>query len=212
MITTRVVGGENSNITKVTAEGAIHVVQHPHPPSEGDINYPLPIAEFFKDVNNSNNMIVNASLSAPQTFKVSSVKDFDVYIKSITIQISDQGARLDKFGALPALTNGVGLSYNNQSLGIIDIFTGFKSNLDFFREATGGKGFGDSTNAWLADISGGGQDTYFPEIDLQTRYGLQWGFKLAKGTQDSLLFKVQDDLTGLGVFNIKAHGFIVREG
>ena len=75
------------------------------------------------------------------------------------------------------------------------------------RDATGGKDFGNTTNAFRADISGGGGiDTYFPEIDLSERFGLIWGLRLEKATTDKIVFEVRDDLSGLSVFDIKGYG------
>lgn len=209
MIGTKISDGlGNGYKLKVDSEGAIEVVIHPHPPLNETITS-LPFSQFFTDdgtATGSNNMIVDGSVNT-QTFYVAPSNEFDIYINSITIQISDPGARLDRFGALTALTNGVKFYYQNASIGELVISEAIKTNLDFFRDATGGKNFGSGTDAWKADIAGGaGEDTYFPEIDLQERFGLMWGLHLPKDSTGILAFDVRDNLAGLSTFNIKAYG------
>jgi hypothetical protein len=43
-------------------------------------------------------------------------------------------------------------------------------------------------------------------MDITESYGLPWGLRLKKGTNDRLVFRVQDDLTGLSTFNAIATG------
>ena len=58
-----------------------------------------------------------------------------------------------------------------------------------------------------ADVSGGGTEkSYLPNMDMAELYGLQWGLRLRKNTFDKLIFRVQDDLTGLSTFNAIATG------
>jgi hypothetical protein len=209
MINTTIKDSSTGNAVKIGEEGELEVVVHPHPPM-GESIFPLPFSQFFTDnglVTGSSDMRVDGSTNFVD-FYITAHSDFDLFINSITVQISDPGARLDRFGALTALTNGVKFFYFEQKIGELVISESIKTNLDFFRDATGGKGFGDGTGAWKADIAGGGgEDTYFPEIDLEERFGLQWGLRLVKGTTDSIVFRVQDNLsTGLSTFNIKAYG------
>ena len=208
MINSRLFDSEGGNGAKIGDEGELNVVVHPHPPISEVIS-PLPFVQFFTDdgsATGSNDMIVNGS-TANVDFYVSASQDFDIYIKSLTVQISDPGASLEKFGALPALTNGVRFFYEQISIGELVIDEAITTNLNFFRSATGGKEFGDGTGAYKADIAGGsGQDTYSPELDFYARFGLQWGLRLVKGSTDRIVFRVRDNLAGLSVFNIKAYG------
>ena len=209
MIGTKIRDGSGSgNVAKVDNEGALQVVVHPHPPI-GEVIAPLPFSQFFTTDGTSagsKDMIVNGA-TTPIKFYISANDEYDIYIKSISIQISDPGASLEKFGALTALTNGIRFYYYSARTGEYVLADAIKTNLAFFRDATGGKDFGDGTNAWKADISGGtGEDTYFPEIDLGDRYGLQWGLRIEAGTTGQLVYEVRDNLAGLSVFNIKAYG------
>lgn len=200
--------GEKRGVN-VSDEGAVHVIPHSHPPID-ELTYPIPLSKFFENNSGSVDMRVSASLINPIPFKITSNNDFDIYIKSITIQISDAGASLDKFGNIPALTNGIRFTYKSKFAKETDIFQNtLKTNLEVFREATDGKGFGNTTNSWLADISGGGSDTYFPDIDISKRYGIPFGMRLRRGSSDFLSFYIQDDLTALDAMNAKAHGIII---
>ena len=165
MINARIVDASgNDRGAKIGAEGELSVVVHPHPPENESI-FPLPFSQMFTDdgaTTGSFDMIVDGS-STPVEFYISARNDVDIYIKSITVQISDPGARLDRFGALTALTNGVKFFYEEVQIGELVITEAIKTNLDFFRDSTGGKDFGTGTDAWKADIAGGaGEDTYFP--------------------------------------------------
>ena len=43
-------------------------------------------------------------------------------------------------------------------------------------------------------------------MDMAEIYGLPWGLRLRKGSLDKLIFRVQDNLTGLSTFNAIATG------
>jgi len=193
---------------RINTEGALHVIQHPHPPEQFDVRYPAPLTVFFTN-NGSSDMIVAGSLANPIDFCVNAIEQGDIYIKSITIRISDNNMNLDDFGGFAPLTNGIDLLFKDQALGERNIISAIKTNIDFFRSATGGKGFGSGSGSWKADVSGAGADSYFPEIDITQRFGAQFGFRLQKDTTDLLCFRIQDPLAGLDVFNILAHGFIM---
>lgn len=194
---------------RINTEGAIHVISHPHPPEQLDVRYPSPQTTFFTN-NGSNNMIVAGSLANPIDFCVNAITEGDIYIKSITVRISDNNMNLDDFGGLAPLTNGIDLIYQDKTLGSRLIISNMTTNLDLFRAATAGKGFGSGNNSWKADVSGAGAETYFPDIDIKLRFGLEFGFRLQKGTTDFLCFRIKDDLAGLDTFNIQAHGFIMK--
>lgn len=197
--------GKTANIGD---EGVLNVVVHPHPPI-GETLTGLPYSSYLKDSNDSNDMIVNGSAATPIDFDVLALNDYDFYIKSIAIQISDPGARMDRFGALTALTNGCDFFYKSNETGELIIEENIQTNLDFYGMATGGKGFGSAANSFLIDLSGGGEDTYLPEIDFFKRYGLQYGVRIRKQSEDTITMRIKDNLAGLSVFNIKAYGIII---
>ena len=198
-------GTGTDNKLKVTDEGTIGVVIHNHPPDKND-TFLIPFASDFVNSAGSADLRVNGA-TTPQVFSVSSQTNGDVFISSISIYIADAGARLNLFGALAALTNGVDFIYFNDSVGEITVKGGMQTNLDLIRLGQQTGAVGDGTTAYRLDVSGGGADAYLPLIDLRAVFGLQWGLKLQKERNDRISFVINDDLSaGLDVFNIRAFG------
>lgn len=198
-------GSENS--LKINGEGEIGVVLHAHPPNNERVES-YPFSQWFTNnglATGSNDLRVNGA-TASQDFYVSGRQGIDIYIKSISVQISDNGSALNKFGALAALTNGVSFLYANDELGEITIQDQIKTNLDFIRIGLSTGAIGTGTDAYKADISGGGADTYLPTIDLSVTFGFPWGLRLVKGSRDKLIFRINDNVSGLDTFNIKGFG------
>ena len=189
-------GGDNK--LSIKREGEIGVVIHTHPPVK-ESRTGLPFREYFtlNGLGVSNDMIANGSVT-PVEFCIVAEQNFDRFVKYISIKISDPGAKLDKFGALNALANGVEFAWKSQSLGELTIHDGLKDNLEFFR----------LTNATplVVDLSGGGADAIIVTWDLAKIFGSQWGLKLTQGTTEKVVFRVRDNLTGLAEFNIIGHG------
>jgi hypothetical protein len=208
MKTTRIVGDDNKTL-KVYGEGYTSVAVHQHPPEDESI-IALPFRQYFTDNgmdNGSNVMGVNGGTNYVD-FYISSQKDYDVYIKYITIEIGDGGSpALNKFGALAELTNGVAFYWDSQTEPLYELHEGIKTNKEFIRIASDTAGIGTGIDAFLADVSGGGTEkSYLPNMDMTELYGLPWGLRLKKGTNDKIIFRVQDNLTGLSTFNAIATG------
>ena len=209
MISVKLKDGRGSkNYAKINGEGELQVVVHPHPPLGEELTG-IPFRQYFTDTGDSsgsNDMRVNGSTTA-QKFYIGGSTDYDIYIKYLSIQISDNGARLVRFGKLTALTNGVKFEYFSQSIGNYEIHEGIKDNLTFLRIGDG-YATGDGSTAFRADIAGGGgKDTYFFTIDFTKQFALQYGLRLEKNTTDRLQFVIQDDLSaGLDDFNIIGTG------
>ena len=208
---TRIVG-DNGRQLRISDEGQAEVVVHPHPPRNEDVGgQPVPFRQYFTDdgtSGGSNDMAVNGSTNAVP-FYVSALQDYDLYIKQISVNISDTGSpNLTKFANLSALTNGVSWSWFTQSEGDYTLHEGIKTNREFMRLGTASSLFGDGANAFLADVSGGGTEkAYLPLIDIAPQFGMPWGLRLLKGSTDRIEFKVNDNLSTIaGSFNIIAYG------
>lgn len=198
--------GTNSKV-KVSDEGVLNVVEHPHPPLNESI-YPLPFrARFVQDGTSISNMNVNGS-STPIEYCVCASNDYDLYIKTTFVEIEDSGTpTLNKFGALTALTNGVEFIYYKQDFGDYQLHDGIKTNKEFIRLGIDTHGIGTGTEAYLADVSGGGTSkSYLPIIDWGEMCGMRYGIRLAKGSKDKLIFRIKDNLTGLVTFDAIAYG------
>ena len=208
MITARIVGEDGKQL-KINGEGELSVVIHQHPPIEEDVAG-LPFRQYFTTdglKSGSNDMTVNGATNSVD-FYITASPDFDIYIKYITVEIGDGGApALNKFGALTALTNGVAFYWDTQIEPLYELHEGIKTNKEFIRIASDTGAIGTGTDAYLADVSGGGTEkSYLPNIDMKEIYGLPWGLRLRKGTLDKIIFRVQDNLTGLTTFNAIATG------
>jgi len=206
MITTKLIDGTGKlNFAKVDEEGAIHTIEHAHPPLVED-NDVLPYRMRFNN-NGDSDMRVDGSTTSVD-FCVDASQDFDIFIKTIFVEIGDGGSpALNKFGALSALTNGVAWLYFGQVGGEYELHEGIKTNKEFIRIGIDTHGIGTGVDAYLADVSGGGSEkSYLPIIDLGEMYGLRYGVRLRKNSTDRLIFRVQDDLTALSTFDAIAYG------
>lgn len=208
MITARIVGEDGKQL-KINGEGELSVVIHQHPPIEEDVAG-LPFRQYFTTdglKSGSNDMAVNGATNSVD-FYITASPEYDIYIKYITVEIGDGGApALNKFGALSALTNGVAFYWDTQVEPLYELHEGIKTNKEFIRIASDTGAIGTGTDAYLADVSGGGTEkSYLPNIDMKEIYGLPWGLRLRKGTLDKIIFRVQDNLTGLTTFNAIATG------
>ena len=192
-----------------SVEGSLGVVIHQHPYT-GETLQSLPFRQYFTtngSKSGSNAMAVNGSVNFVD-FYISAQAEYDIYIKYITAEIGDGGApALNKFGALPSLTNGVAWYWDTVEEPLYELHEGMKTNKEFIRIASDTGAIGTGTEAYLADTSGGGTEkSYLPNIDTQEIYGLQYGLRLRKGSRDRLVFRVRDDLSGLTTFNAIATG------
>jgi|GEM_PF-6895264 len=206
---TTAIKGEDGKLIKVYDEGEIGVVVHQHPPVSEEVDA-LPFRQYFTDTGVSggtSDMNVNGSTNFVDYY-ISAQSKYDVYIKYITVEIGDGGSpALNKFGALTALSNGVSFYWDTQTEPLYELHEGIKTNKEFIRIASDTAGIGTGVDAFLADVSGGGTEkSYLPNMDCAEIYGLPWGLRLRKGTNDKLIFRVQDNLSGLSTFNAIATG------
>lgn len=208
-IKAQLVSAQNpQNGLKINGEGEIAVTIHQHPPLEEAVEA-FPFAQWFTDdglSSGTNDLRVDGS-TTPQRFYISARQDADIFIKTISVRISDAGANLNEFGALAALTNGVSFEYVGGTTGTVVVQDEIKTNLDFIRLGISTPAIGGGTDAFKADLSGGGADTYLPVIDLSVTFGFDWGVHLRRGSLDRLQFTVNDDLsTGIDALNIRGFG------
>jgi hypothetical protein len=197
-------GGKHA--AKVNGEGELSVVVHPHPPKDEEESA-LPFRERFSTDAGATAMAVNGSVTNAE-YSIRAQEGFDIYIKHISVVIGDNGSpALNKFGALSALSNGVKWTWDNRTVGVIELHDGIKTNLEFIRTGNMTAGVGDGTTAFLSDVSGGGTEaSYLPQIDLAGLFGMPYGVRLRKGSSDRMTFTVRDDLSTLVTFNIIAYG------
>jgi len=194
------------HFAKVNGEGELSVVVHPHPPRDEEENA-LPFRSRFLTSAGSEDMAIDGS-STDVEFSVYADTDKDVYLKYISLTIGDNGSpALNKFGAITALTTGVKWSWSSQDEGEIVLHDGIKTNLEFIRTGNDSGAVGTGSDSWLSDVSGGGTEkSYLPSIDLAELFGLAYGIRLRRATNDRIIFTVRDDLSSLITFNAIGYG------
>lgn len=191
---------------KVGEEGTLQVVNHGHPPQEETL-FAIPFRQRFQNSSASSDMAVDGS-STNVSFSICAISARDVYVRSMSVIIGDGGSpALNKFGNLSALANGVEFTYVTQDDGTFIMHDGIKTNLEFVRLGVDTPAVGTGTDAFLADVSGGGTEkSYIPTIDFKETFGLPFGLKLRKGSLDCVTFTVKDDLSALTTFDIIGYG------
>jgi hypothetical protein len=206
MLKSALVDALSGNGVKIDEEGALGVVTHPHPPKNEE-ETSLPYRARFTNSAGSDSMGVDGS-TTEQIFSLRAITDRDIYVNSISVRIADGGSpNLNKFGNLTALSNGVGWEWVTSDLGTVILHEGIQTNLEFIRTGHKTAAIGTGTDAYLADVSGGGTSkAYLPIIDISEQFGKPWGIRLRKNTNDRMSFIVRDDLTGLDDFDAIAYG------
>ncbi len=131
----------------------------------------------------------------------------DLYLTTGNILLSGGGVvSLNRFGNLNALTTGIDVFVETGNLRF-PVATGLQTNFDMIRIATKTQGTGGKNDAYLlANTNTANEDGYNPILDFTTISPL--GLRLRKDTLDKLGVTINDDLTGLGTFNIVITGYI----
>lgn len=191
--------GEGPHPLKVYEEGQAAVVVHPHPP-KGETLPPIPYTEYMVNGSDSSDMRVDGSTTAVE-FAINAIPEKDTFIKTLSIILADQSMTLNKFGALTALSTGVGLAWKTADLGVTTINSGMKSSFEIIRQANG------QPSADIINNVSGNAEGIIPVIDFGFIYGTPWGLRLRANTTDKLCLIVQDNLSvGLDAFNAIANG------
>jgi len=192
---------------KINEEGTANVVVHPHPPLS-DPTVTEPFRQFFTDdgaPTGSEDMTVNGS-TTEQEFFITAQAEKDVYIKSISVVISDAGAALNEFGNLAALTNGCKFTHFTSDGGETVINDSLTTNFEFVRLAIGNPSFGNGANSFRANNVSGTSEAFLPVIDMQAIFGMPLGLKLRKGTLDRVIFTIRDNVSALDQFDAIGYG------
>lgn len=145
------------------------------------------------------NMAVDGSVTA-QLFSVEAVGEYDLYITQIQILIASGQIANNKFGDLPALTNGWSLYAveQGQTTTILDeVTTTGEMTIESggtFVSLTNWNPANDNARVITIDVSAA-----FP-------FDTQRGLRIGRGSKDRLTAVVQDNLTGLSEFTVRVIG------
>ena len=104
------------------------------------------------------------------------------------------------------MSNGCRLLWRTSEVGETQIDGALKSNYDFIRLSQGYPAFGTAANSFLASNVIGTSEAYIPVLNFTEIFGMTWGLKLRKGTNDSIVLQVRDTTTGVDAFNMIAYG------
>jgi hypothetical protein len=209
--TTLVDGRGTKNEAMIDIQGALLVTQSliTEPPKQGTANHFRFFSQLVSSVGDgtgTTNMNVDGSVT-PQTFTISSTSEYDIHIMKIMIYIQDGTVAHDRFGAInPAtVTNGVDISIfeEGSETKIVDSALTFA---ELIQQTFAEKPFGDGATAFeLQDVSVGNDDAQILPFDVSSL--IPNGIRLGRGTKNELLVRVQDDLTGLVAFTVRAVGY-----
>lgn len=208
MLDVRLKDGHGSGKTlRINGEGEISATIHQHPPTLETITG-VPFLQSLTDnglPTGSGDMRVDGS-STTVEFSLAANPDKDTYVKTVQITIADAGATLNEFGNLTALTNGCSVSWETKDLGVAVIQSLLKTNWDFVKMSRGSPAFGDGAAAFRANNVTGNSEGYVPVIDMAYLFGTPWGLRLRAGTDDRVVLKVNDDITGVDEFTAQCSG------
>lgn len=217
-------GEGEKRLVGVESGGYVKVQQSEYPPND-DRDLQI-IYRNFLTLNNdgtTTSMLVDGSTTS-QLFYIQADPINDIYITSLSIIIQANGISLgqDFAGDGTGLVNGFRIYYEDKN-GEINIGTDLTTNFDFIRLCQGNPAFGtddggaNDTAFIIPGLTSGGKggknaaDGIIPVLDINTVFGFEYGLRLFKGTNNRLVFEVNDDLTtGLGTdagMNVIAYGF-----
>lgn len=165
----------------------------------------VPLSGYLTDVNGNIDARVNGSV-APIDFYIAADQDQDTYINSISLKIADQNAQLNNFGNIPALPVGFDLIYKTQELGERLLATTIRSNFDIIRLCQGLPAFSQGVESFRASNVIGGAEGYIPVLRITDNFGLPYGLRLRGGTTDRLIWRINDDVSGVDAFDIFYYG------
>jgi len=186
----------------IVQDDSLTIVSFPCPPLMRQKNEIF--RQYFTDdgtSTGSNDMLVDGS-GTPVIFWVSADEKNDRYITFVNIVIADEGAKLNKFGGIAALTNGCDFFYENIR-GEITIADALKTNWDFMR-----MGLSQTPVPQIKvqkDIEGK-VDAYVSCVNF-IQFMPPYGVKLDRATQQRLAIRVNDNVSTIDSFNAIAYGF-----
>lgn len=197
-------GYGRGGMAKINGEGELSVVVHPHPPKDEE-EVSLPYRAYFTSLAGATDMRVDGS-TTNVSFSISADQERDIYIKTCSLVIADASAALNKFGNITALTNGCELSWETADLGTLVIADQLKTNFSFIRLALGKPSIGDGTTAFQAANVISTSEAYLPVIDFSELFGMPYGLRLRKATNDKISWIIKDNVTTIDQFDCIAYG------
>ena len=148
----------------------------------------------------SNDMTVDGSTNPVDFFIKPPSIDKDLYISSLVFTLGGNTATLAKFANITALSNGCDLFYVND-LGERTIRGNILTNFQIGQMCGGGYQLNLFNNV------SGNDDGFVMRYDFKRQNGYNTGLILTAGTNQRLVLRVRDNLSGASTFDIYYSGF-----
>jgi hypothetical protein len=154
----------------------------------------------------SNDLRVNGS-AVPVDFWIPAHATRDRYLSSLFFVLADVNAVANKFGNITELTNGCQLIYSRADVGEVALQPPIKTSFDIIRLCGANPAFGDGNTAFRLNNAVGTSEGYIQTLDFNQMHGFLYGLRLRAGTSTKVILRVNDDITGVDGFTIRATGF-----
>jgi hypothetical protein len=142
--------------------------------------------------------------STTQEFYVNSDADFDIYIAQIVIFIGDASVTHGGFGAVAALATGWDLMFREQGANI-SIISKAKTGGEVIIQSGTTLAWGDAATSFELTNFSGNEDATVVSIPISQQ--VPGGLRIGRGSSTRLRSVVNDDLTGLTQFQVRAIGY-----
>lgn len=149
------------------------------------------------------NMNVDGSVTK-QVFCINSSPDYDIHIMGIVIVIADTAVVHNKFGNIAALTNGWDLKFYEQGEPT-NIMNAAKTGGEVIAQSGFGHAFGNGGVSFELSNWTGTTDAQGIYLDLANI--IPDGLRIGRGTTDRIDSGINDNLTGLTEFTVRALGY-----
>jgi len=213
-INTRIIDTKNGKKARVTSDGALVVsVIDPTTTLIDELYNTKNKYNFFSaylgssgaDSGNTSENVNGSSTS--QEFYIASHNEYDIYIKKIIIFIEDGTVSIANFGGLSDLSVGWDL-YVKEDGNMTYIINKAKTGGDVFAQTGTDQTFGDGNNLNKIINIHGGADANLFTFDFD-KY-ISGGYRIARGSENKIISKVNDNLTGLSDFTVRVFGYITN--
>lgn len=203
-IKTYITDPATSREVRVEPDKSLRVSTMPFPPTSKS---PVEVfRDYFKDPNGSLDMKVDGSTNNV-TYSVNSDSISDIYITTLNIVIADANSTLNDFGNIGgSLDNGCELRYS-KGTSYVTIAESLTSNFEFARLCGGNPPVGDAANVFKLSNAVGASEAYMFQLDIQKVFGIPYGIRLNRSSNQSLEFIIKDNVAGVDKFDIIAYGF-----
>lgn len=149
------------------------------------------------------NMNVDGSVTT-QEFFINSSQECDIFLLNLVVVVADSAIVHNRFGNVPILTNGVTITVTESGT-VTTIIDAVKTGGQFIAQSGALNTFGDGSTMQEVTNWTGNEDAMV--LSLPLGVFVPTGIRLGRGRIDSMRLQINDDLTGLTEFTIRAQGF-----